>query len=92
LVWRAIWCELQANDKDSQKMRTLKNHVFVNNFQKLQMKQCVAAVRTVCFREGITIDNGTVSGAPTLLVLVLMLMLVLVLMVVLVLVLMLVLV
>lgn len=46
-----------ANDKDSQKMRSLKNHVYVNNFRKMQAKQLVGAVRTILFKEGIKIEQ-----------------------------------
>lgn len=51
-----------ANDKDSQKMRSLKNHVFINNFSKLRTQQILAAMRTVCFKEGISADAPTLTS------------------------------
>ena len=51
-----------ANDKDSPKMRSLKNHVFINNFSKMQVKQLAGAMKSICFREGITIDMPTLNS------------------------------
>eukprot|EP00041_Stephanoeca_diplocostata_P016684 m.329595 g.329595 ORF g.329595 m.329595 type:complete len:984 (+) comp20449_c0_seq2:60-3011(+) len=50
-----------ANDKDSQKMRNLKKHVFWNNFHKLQMQKCKGLVMQVLFKEGVKVDPGVVE-------------------------------
>lgn len=43
-------------------MRSLKTNVFVNNFSKLQTKQCFAALKSVCFKEKVKLDNATMTA------------------------------
>ncbi|XP_067938204.1 replication factor C subunit 1-like isoform X1 [Watersipora subatra] len=51
-----------CNDRQSSKIRSLANHCFDLRFQRPRVEQIKAAMKTVCFKEGITIDNSSLDN------------------------------